>query len=208
MNNYRNKLLKTDDSITNNLLPGNPKIKIADICRKASSNDSWCKLYYCISKNIKANNILEIGTNLGVSGQYFIEALQQQNSKDHKRFSSFEGVTDLCKISRKRFNEISEKGTYVDVVDGLYDDTLEYFLKNNNVTYDLVFIDGNHKYKPTIKYFEILKKHSSKDAIFIFDDINWSTEMKQAWEELKKEDQFIALNLYRIGILISSNKKM
>ena len=54
-------------------------------------------------------------------------------------------------------------------------------LKNK---YDLIFFDGNHSKDATLKYFNWALESHHRDAIFIFDDIYWSLEMKQAWLEI------------------------
>jgi predicted O-methyltransferase YrrM len=51
---------------------------------------------------------------------------------------------------------------------------------------DLAFIDGNHRYEPTINYFHQLLSGSHNNSILVFDDIHWSAEMGKAWKEIKQ----------------------
>ena len=53
-------------------------------------------------------------------------------------------------------------------------------------SYDLIFIDGNHRKEPTLSYFEKLLPLVHNDSVMILDDIHWSKEMEEAWEEIKK----------------------
>ncbi|GAB2778946.1 hypothetical protein GCM10010465_27010 [Actinomadura fibrosa] len=55
----------------------------------------------------------------------------------------------------------------------------------NLQTYDLIYFDGNHQKKATLEYFEKLLPTAHNDSVFIFDDIHWSKEMEEAWEEIK-----------------------
>ena len=54
---------------------------------------------------------------------------------------------------------------------------------------DFVFFDGNHQKRSTLDYFEtcLPKKHDK--SVFIFDDINWSPEMKEAWALIKNHHE-------------------
>ena len=40
--------------------------------------------------------------------------------------------------------------------------------------------------QPTLNYFNQLLKISTQSTIFIFDDIHWSVEMEEAWNEIKQ----------------------
>ncbi len=56
--------------------------------------------------------------------------------------------------------------------------------------------------EPTLKYFNLFLEKSHNNTIFVFDDINWSTEMQQAWKGLKKHPKCSAsIDLYYLGIV-------
>lgn len=62
---------------------------------------------------------------------------------------------------------------------------------------DWVFFDGNHKKEPTIRYFHQCLEKASEKALFIFDDINWSAEMQEAWDEIKQHAKvYITIDLF------------
>lgn len=50
---------------------------------------------------------------------------------------------------------------------------------------DLIFFDGNHQKESTLHYFEKLLPLAHNDSVFIFDDIHWSGEMEEGWEQIK-----------------------
>ena len=66
----------------------------------------------------------------------------------------------------------------------------------------MVYIDGNHRYIPTMQYFNLLLEKVNEHSILIFDDIYWSAEMELAWEEIKKNDAVtLTIDLFHIGIV-------
>ena len=78
------------------------------------------RLLSFLSKLTQPNNILEIGTNLGVSGQYFLKGLDE---KTKSIFITIDGVKKLCEMATDRFNHISDKRRFK-VINGLYDEKL------------------------------------------------------------------------------------
>jgi len=52
-------------------------------------------------------------------------------------------------------------------------------------TPDLIYFDGNHQKEASLHYFEKLLPLAHNDSVFIFDDIHWSREMEEAWEQIK-----------------------
>lgn len=197
LNNYRN-ILKNDTDLIDFSIFEDKIIPINEVYSKAASKTIWCNFYYYLTQNIKASNVLEIGTNLGVSGQFFLKAITE-NNQNNSFFLTMEGVSDLCKIARKRFNQISNHNNF-DIIEGLYQNTFNE-IKNYNKSFDLIFIDGNHKYKPTIEYYETLLNHSNENVIFIFDDINWSLEMSNAWKYLLNTNYSFSIDFYKMGII-------
>ena len=204
-------LLKHKKSLENNftnvsyeIFNSKDKRTVSEISKKAASPQKWCEFFYYLTNYSNSKSILEIGTNVGISGQYFISGLNKSNEITY--FTSLEGLPKLCEISSERFHKIAEKNTNIEVIQGLYENTFEQ-VTNSNMKYDLVFFDGNHKYQPTIDYFNLLKNSYSENAILIFDDINWSGEMKKAWKYIQEQDgiYFIA-DFFKAGIVIFNPK--
>lgn len=197
---YKKRLEKNFENVSYEIFNSTTKKTVSEISKKAASPQKWCYFFYYLTNYSNSKNILEIGTNLGISGQYFISGLNKNLGT--KNFTSLEGVPKLCEISSKRFQEIADKNTNVKVIQGLYENTFKQ-VTTTEMQYDLVFFDGNHKYQPTIDYFNLLKKNYSEDAILIFDDINWSKEMKQAWKYIQEQEgvYFIA-DFFKAGIVI------
>lgn len=195
---YRQDLLNDETLISYEIFGSENKRSVKEICSIASSPKMWCQFLYCLTKNLQSKNVLEIGTNLGVSGCYILESLQHNRNS---YFVSMEGLPQLCKISSRQFSSIADDDNFK-VIQGLYDETFPVLLKDD-VEFDALFIDGNHKKAPTLEYFNKLKPNISSPAVFIFDDINWDREMQEAWDVIKNDsDVNYTIDLYKVGIAI------
>jgi predicted O-methyltransferase YrrM len=67
---------------------------------------------------------------------------------------------------------------------------------------DLLYIDGNHRYEPTIRYFEEAWPHLNEYSVVVFDDIHWSSEMEKAWHQVIKDPRItLSIDLFFIGLV-------
>lgn len=66
----------------------------------------------------------------------------------------------------------------------------------------MVLFDGNHQFEPTMAYFEQCLPYINNNTLFIFDDIYWSDEMKQAWTQIKAHPQVsVTIDLFKLGLV-------
>jgi predicted O-methyltransferase YrrM len=77
---------------------------------------------------------------------------------------------------------LSRFGDRVDVVLGNFDDVLPQILPTKK--WDLVIIDGNHRGEALLNYFHQIKPHLSENAWVLMDDIHWSPDMTNAWNDI------------------------
>ena len=113
---YRNTLLLDNRIISYDIFGSNEKKSVSDICKKASSKSIWGKFLFLIVKKTNSPKVLEIGTNLGISGSYILSAFK--NKKD-TRFITMEGVPDFCEIANKQLKSIDATKSY-QIREGLY----------------------------------------------------------------------------------------
>ena len=67
---------------------------------------------------------------------------------------------------------------------------------------DFILFDGNHRLEPTMQYFEQSLPFINENTVFIFDDIYWSNEMKQAWQQIKGNSQVsVTIDLFDMGLV-------
>lgn len=200
---FREKLYNDNRVINFEEIGSSSKMSVAQVSKRAASPEVWTHFFYQLTKNKSIQNVLEIGTNLGVSGQYFIKALEE---KPKAYFTTLEGVKGLCEIASNRFETLTTEDRFR-VIHGLYDQTLPDLIKESN-PFDFVFIDGNHHYNATLNYFEMLKENLADQAIVIFDDINWSSGMRKAWQEIRIQKGVVfSINFFKLGIVVFDSKQ-
>ena len=110
-----------------------------------------------------------------------------------------EGAKAVADVAKKNFNTLGLKN--IELVEGNFDETLTGTItKMGNI--DMVFVDGNHRYEPTVRYFRDLLPAMQEHSILVFDDIHWSKEMEQAWEEIKQDPAVtLSIDLFFIGLV-------
>ena len=73
---------------------------------------------------------------------------------------------------------------------------------------DLFYVDGNHGYAPTMKYFQWIIEKAHNDTFMIFDDINWSADMRKAWDEICQSEKInVSMELFRMGIVLKREEQ-
>jgi predicted O-methyltransferase YrrM len=93
----------------------------------------------------------------------------------------------------------------IELIEGNFDVRLPELLQSlskEGKQLDFVFIDGNHRKEPTVRYFEQLLPLLQEESVLVFDDIHWSEQMEEAWEEIKKSPAVtLSIDLFFIGIV-------
>jgi predicted O-methyltransferase YrrM len=112
------------------------------------------------------------------------------------RFITIEGSGALVELAEQHFNAV---GVKPEILQGEFMRVMESQL--SDVRFDYVFLDGNHRYQPTIDYVNWLLPRMSRTSILILDDVNWSDEMRRAWAEvITKPEVSVSLDLFFMGI--------
>ncbi len=167
--------------------------KISDIAKNSAKSAGLGRMMFRLINYFQPENMLELGTSLGVSACYQFGANKKAN------FITMEGCPETAKISRKVFK--SFKAEEIKMVIGDFKKTLPPTV-NNFTTIDYAFFDGNHQKQPTLDYFKACVKKVNNDTFFIFDDIHWSTEMEEAWDDIKNHPQVtVTIDLFWIGLV-------
>jgi len=167
--------------------------KLSQIAKNNSIPHRYGRILFEIAQRSAANYILEIGTCIGLSSLY----LAKGNSQS--KLITLEGHAPYANIAREVFKVAQANN--IELIQGDFETKLPAVLQKLK-RLDLVFFDGNHRYMPTISYFEQCLKLKHEQSIFIFDDIHWSKEMEKAWEEIKRHpDVSITLDFFRLGVV-------
>jgi predicted O-methyltransferase YrrM len=170
-----------------------PERKISSIAKTASVNRKFAKLLTRLVERYQLNYIVELGTSLGVGAI----ALSQPTCV--KKLVTIEGSAEIAKIAQENFKNLGVKN--IDSLIGKFDDKLEEVTKILP-RIDLVYIDGNHRYQPTMDYFSYFIDKIPDNAFIVFDDIYWSAEMEKAWKEICASPKInVSIDLFRMGIV-------
>jgi predicted O-methyltransferase YrrM len=171
---------------------GNTKRKISAIAKHGISKKKFSELYFKLVNFTNSQFIIELGTSLGLNTLYLAKA----NSKSV--VYSIEGSKELTKFAEELFQQQNAK---VFLINDKFDHGLPLLL-NEIPQVDFLYVDGNHSYDATIRYFKmgLPKKHNN--SVFVFDDINWSEGMQKAWEEIKAHPEVtLSIDLFYAGII-------
>ncbi|MBL4707840.1 MAG: class I SAM-dependent methyltransferase [Flavobacteriales bacterium] len=169
------------------------KRAIGDIAKSALKSPKKAQVLFRLAYHFKPTNILELGTSLGISTAYLAKACPKAN------IITIEGAPEVANVAAINFEKL--KLNNISQVVGNFDSILESELKQLKKV-DFVFFDGNHKKAPTLSYFHTCLKYAEKDSIFIFDDIYWSKEMTEAWEEIKSHPEVsVTIDCFEMGLV-------
>jgi predicted O-methyltransferase YrrM len=170
----------------------NEKRQINQVAATSLNDEDQCAFFYRIARYMESKRILELGTSMGITSLYLSKI-------EGTKLFTFEGNQDLINIALTNFESLDQKN--IELIEGNIDQTLPEFLQNP-AKIDFALIDANHRYEPTIKYFNWLSMRMADRSVMVIDDIYYSEEMGRAWAELKKHELvYGSIDLFRCGIL-------
>ena len=168
--------------------------RVADLARIAAKPPQLAQLLFRLVNYFQPATILELGTSLGLTTAYLAAAHSQH------RVLTFEGCPATARVARETFASLKLRN--IELVEGNLDETLASALAALPASVDFVFFDGNHRYEPTLRYFELCVAKAHEQSIFVLDDIHWSAEMERAWKEIKAHPQVrLTVDLFHIGLV-------
>ncbi|QNA46012.1 O-methyltransferase [Lacibacter sediminis] len=154
----------------------------------------YAQLLYRLVNYFQPLQILELGTSLGITTAYLAKA------NPTATVTTMEGSDAVAQIARQQFDELKLKN--INIVTGNFDETLQQVIDQTAQPFNFVFIDGNHRKEPTLRYFEQLLAKTDHATVFVFDDIHWSKEMEEAWEMIKQHlSVTLTIDLFFIGLV-------
>lgn len=170
---------------------------VSDVTRIASVSDRYGRLLYRLAKHYQPLHIVELGTAAGISTLYLAAG------NPLAEVITVEGNPNLAKVASKNFRTNRTKN--ITVINSSFDDVLPQ-LTNYIQPGDIVYIDGNHTAEATLRYYAEFTANG-KNPILVFDDINWSNDMRSAWKKIRADaKQGLIIDLYQMGIYFSNLK--
>ncbi len=172
---------------------------VGSFVKGSSVSEKYGAMLYRITRWFNPEMIIELGTGLGISTIYLASA-----SSDTP-LHSIEGNTDRADFAAQLINRCNLG--YVSIHWGEMEEKLEELmlvLEGEGRTGRFVaFVDGNHRYEPTVNYVKKLIERAGEEAVIIMDDIYWSRGMHRAWKEVISWPEVrVSIDLYHMGILL------
>ncbi|GAB2607504.1 class I SAM-dependent methyltransferase [Belliella aquatica] len=163
--------------------------KTAEVTKFSATGRKFSQLYQYFCSLTPAENVLELGTCVGINSRYLAKATMGT-------LYTFEGAESLFQKAQEFPVESNTKYIFGNIKDTL-PNVLQLFEK-----VDFALIDATHTYAGTTSYFNHILPYLHKGSIVAIADIHWSKEMDQAWEEIKKHPKIrLSIDFYECGIL-------
>jgi predicted O-methyltransferase YrrM len=167
--------------------------KVSDVAARSLKPPKYAQLLFRMIQHYSCNQVLELGTCLGITTSYLAAASTEVS------VATMEGVAAYANQAQAVFEALDLKN--IQLVEGNFDHTLDQVLKSAT-PFDFVFIDGNHRLEPTVRYFNQILPNLHANSIVVLDDIHWSKEMEQAWETVQQHPSVsLTIDLFFIGIV-------
>jgi precorrin-6B methylase 2 len=169
-------------------------ISVKNLLAKSAISQYKGKMLFRIIKWFQPNEILELGTNIGLSACYMAAA----HSKS--KVITIEGDPKLTELAKTNFENLGFD--HIDTVIGTFEEKLPEVLHKRN-SIDFFYLDGNHAKLPMFEYINQIQNHvKDKKYLIMMDDIYWSSEMSSLWVELLNDKRFnFKCDLYHWGII-------
>lgn len=137
--------------------------------------------------------ILELGTSLGITTAYL------KSAKPTSELFTIEGDKAIAGVAKEVWQRLGLKD--IELVVGNIDVQLPSVLQKMQRV-DFALLDANHRYEPTLRYFNWILPYCHEDTILILDDIHWSKEMNRAWNQIVQHTAItISIDFFHFGLL-------
>lgn len=195
----RHRLLRCSDQVAVSTLGAPSRVSaqatrsVSSIARHGLSSAKFGRLLHRLITHNSANHLLELGTSLGITTLYLAAA------RPSGSVYTLEGGEAIADRAERVFSESEYHNIYL--VRGDIDRTLPDLLAQLPQV-DFAYLDANHRYAPTVAYFEQVVAKTNERSIVVIDDIYWSGEMQCAWQHIRQHPAVtLTLDLFDVGLV-------
>jgi predicted O-methyltransferase YrrM len=174
---HDHRLLQIEDMGAGSRIHTTKEKRVKDLAATALKPKKYAQLLFRLVKHYQPKTIIELGTSLGITTSYLSTA------HPGAQITTVEGSKAIWHIANENFSKLNFNT--IQLLEGNFDVVLPKVLQHHP-SVDLAYIDGNHRYTPTINYFHQFLGRSHNNTILVFDDIHWSKEMEHAWNEIRQ----------------------
>ncbi|HEX6332798.1 MAG TPA: class I SAM-dependent methyltransferase [Flavisolibacter sp.] len=172
--------------------------QVSQIARTALKPEKYASVLYRLVCHYQPQTIIEFGTSLGITTAYMATA------QPAAQVITVEGSPSIARLAGKNFEALGLKN--VRQVAGDFDQVLPGLLSELR-TVDVAYIDGNHRYEPTMRYFHQLLDKRTDGSVLVFDDIHWSREMERAWNDIRQHPEVrYTVDIFALGFVFFRNE--
>lgn len=167
--------------------------RVKDILRTSVKPARFGDLMFRLARRYRPATVLELGTSLGLT-----TACMASGAPD-AAVHTIEGSPDVARLAARHLEALGLSGATVHT--GPFDEVLPRLLPSLR-RIDLAYLDGNHRYAPTVQYWAGLQPHLHTGSVVVLDDIHWSPEMERAWEEVRRHPSVrCSVDIFYLGFL-------
>ncbi len=176
---------------------GSRKLKKARTVSKAVNSAAMPKwkgeVMHLLVEHIQPNAVIELGTHFGIGTLYLSTALT-----DAAHLITIEADPTHTAYARKSFENFHASN--IIQFEGTFEEELGKAMHESSAN-TLVYVDGNHTEDATLRYFYELIENE-KISVIVFDDIYWSSGMRNAWRAICAEPRVqLSLDFYWFGVI-------
>ena len=127
---------------------------VSQLARSALKSKRLAQVLFRLARHYQPKTIVELGTSLGITTCYLSKANPASS------IITIEGNDATATIAKENFQKLGCAN--IQLLQGNFDNLLPNIMSQLPFI-DLAYIDGNHRYEPTINYFrQFLSKTSKK----------------------------------------------
>lgn len=195
----RRRLLRCSDQVPISDLGAPSRVskqtarRVRSLARHGLSSPKFGRLLYRLATYNSSDHIVELGTSLGITTLYLATA------RPSASVYTLEGASAVADRAEDIFRKQGQAN--IQLIRGNIDQTLPTLLRQLPRV-DFAYLDANHRYEPTVAYFEQLVAKTNERSIVAIDDIYWSDEMRRAWRHIQRHPAVtLTLDLFDAGLV-------
>jgi predicted O-methyltransferase YrrM len=187
------RLIKVSDLGAGSVKMKSEYRKVSDIAKYSPVTKKYGIFLSNMASEFGKGGIIEFGTSFGISTMYMAASVPEDI------IYTMEGSPAIAEIAKANFASEGFRNTKVMI--GSFDELMPEIIKKG-VKPGMIFIDGNHRKKPVLEYFNKMVEISDSETVIIIDDIYNSREMAEAWSEIKLNQKVsVSIDVFRMGIV-------
>jgi predicted O-methyltransferase YrrM len=140
---------------------------------------AYGRLYRWLVVHRRPEVVVEFGSAFGISGMYWLAGLEENGSGE---LLTFEINEEWQRIAAGNLSAI---GSRFNSTAGAFEDKVDAALENRKI--DLAFIDAVHTSAWVLPQFERVMQRIKPGGLVVFDDIDFSDDMRDAWKTVASD---------------------